>query len=118
MFACPSGHVLVKPNFLHYSDESRAVTPHPSVIRGMLRILLEEGYGNVMLGVVRKGNVKSVLSLWSRIMNRVGRPVIDKNKCLKCGVCVEHCPVEGGAIHFENGKNRPPVYDYSKCIRC
>ena len=75
-------------------------------------------YGNAEFDVVRKGSVKSVLSLWSRIMNRVGRPVIDKSKCLKCGVCVEHCPVEGGAIHFENGKDRPPVYDYSKCIRC
>lgn len=46
------------------------------------------------------------------------RPYVDGNLCKKCGVCVEACPVEGKALHFENGRKEPPVYDYKKCIRC
>lgn len=46
------------------------------------------------------------------------RPRIRPELCRKCGVCVESCPVEGGAIHFSNGRKKPPVYDYKKCIRC
>ncbi len=46
------------------------------------------------------------------------RPVIDKKKCVACGICVEHCPVPGKAVNFTNGRKNPPVYDYSKCIGC
>lgn len=47
------------------------------------------------------------------------RPVIDAAKCVKCGICVGSCPVEGKALQFLDGnKSRPPVYDYKKCIRC
>ena len=46
------------------------------------------------------------------------RPYIDKKACVKCGVCVQHCPVPGKAVNFTKGKNQPPVYDYSRCIRC
>lgn len=46
------------------------------------------------------------------------KPRIVPEKCVKCGVCVESCPVEGKAVSFRNGKKQPPVYDYKKCIRC
>jgi ferredoxin len=47
------------------------------------------------------------------------RPEIDPNKCIKCGICVDSCPVEGKALNFkDNDKTKPPVYNYSKCIRC
>jgi uncharacterized protein (DUF362 family)/NAD-dependent dihydropyrimidine dehydrogenase PreA subunit len=46
------------------------------------------------------------------------RPVIDPAKCVKCGVCVESCPVEGKALGFRKGRKKPPVYSYEKCIRC
>ncbi len=46
------------------------------------------------------------------------RPVIDPALCVRCGVCVEHCPVPGKALHFRSGRDKPPVYDYKKCIRC
>ena len=46
------------------------------------------------------------------------KPYVDREKCVKCGVCVESCPVEGKALAFQNGRREPPVYDYKKCIRC
>lgn len=46
------------------------------------------------------------------------RPRILPDLCRKCGVCVESCPVEGKALSFANGRDKPPVYDYKKCIRC
>ena len=46
------------------------------------------------------------------------RPVIDAAACIKCGRCVEACPVPGKALRFENGRRSPPRYDYDLCIRC
>ena len=79
---------------------------------------LFDRFGNPDFNVARKGYPRSFLGAFSRIATKLSRPVIDKTKCIHCGVCVEHCPVTGGAVHFDNGKDSPPVYDYSKCIRC
>lgn len=46
------------------------------------------------------------------------KPYINPQNCVKCGVCVESCPVEQKAISFKNGRASVPVYDYKKCIRC
>ncbi len=54
----------------------------------------------------------SVLSFFSR------RPEIRTERCIRCGICIAHCPVPGKAISFQNGKDKPPVYDRKKCIRC
>lgn len=76
-------------------------------------------YGNPHFDVNRKKSPKAFLGLLSRVMTALAhRPVIDKEKCIKCGICVNHCPVVGKAVTFKNGKNNPPVYDYKKCIRC
>ena len=49
----------------------------------------------------------------------VPRPVIDKNKCVRCGNCVTVCPVTPKAVNWAAGdKTRPPVHDYRICIRC
>ncbi|HEQ78863.1 MAG TPA: 4Fe-4S dicluster domain-containing protein, partial [Euryarchaeota archaeon] len=48
----------------------------------------------------------------------VRRPVIDNNKCIKCGNCVEACPIPKKALKISKGKMRPPVYNYDNCIRC
>ena len=46
------------------------------------------------------------------------KPVIMEELCIRCGVCVEACPVEN-ALMFKSGKHLdPPIYDYNKCIRC
>ncbi len=49
----------------------------------------------------------------------VPKPKINEHKCVKCGVCVLMCPVEGKAVNWsEAGKKVAPIYDYDKCIRC
>ena len=45
------------------------------------------------------------------------RPVVDEEKCTRCGVCTKVCPVPGKAISFANGRDLPPVYN-KKCIKC
>lgn len=47
------------------------------------------------------------------------RPVIDKGQCNVCGTCVVMCPTEPKAIDWSKGdKSKPPVHNYSRCIRC
>lgn len=47
------------------------------------------------------------------------RPVIDADKCIKCGVCVEMCPVKPAVVNWpDEERSNVPVYDYSRCIRC
>lgn len=54
------------------------------------------------------------------VTNRlVARPRILKERCVKCGVCVETCPARPKALSWPGGdRSVPPVYDYSRCIRC
>lgn len=76
-------------------------------------------YGNAEFDVARNKAKRTLLASYSNIMTKFARrPFIDKDLCVKCGMCVEHCPVPGKAVDFKNGKDKPPVYDYSKCIRC
>ena len=46
------------------------------------------------------------------------RPAIIEARCIKCGRCVEACPVPEKAVRFTEGRKRPPQYDYDLCIRC
>lgn len=80
---------------------------------------LQDTCGNNSFDVPREKPRKTFLKQYSSLMTRfTRRPSIDKKKCIKCGICVEHCPVVGKAVDFKNGKENPPVYDYTKCIRC
>lgn len=76
-------------------------------------------FGKKNFDVRREKDKVNILGLLSRITGRFTRkPYIDADKCVKCGVCVNHCPVRGRAVTFKNGKDNIPVYDYEKCIRC
>jgi len=47
------------------------------------------------------------------------KPVIDPAQCVKCGLCVNACPVPEKALRFRRGRReRPPVHHYDLCIRC
>ncbi len=47
------------------------------------------------------------------------RPEIENEACITCGICVQHCPVIPKAVNWLDGnKKQPPVYHYSRCIRC
>jgi uncharacterized protein (DUF362 family)/ferredoxin len=47
------------------------------------------------------------------------RPTIKPEACTQCGTCVKVCPVEPKALSWtDEGHKEPPVYDYTKCIRC
>jgi uncharacterized protein (DUF362 family)/Pyruvate/2-oxoacid:ferredoxin oxidoreductase delta subunit len=47
------------------------------------------------------------------------RPYIEAEKCIKCGVCVNVCPVKPKAVDWHDGnKFSPPSYKYDRCIRC
>ena len=53
------------------------------------------------------------------------KPVILKERCIRCGACVAACPLDDKALLFpgkdhsaHEGKKDVPVYDYKKCIRC
>jgi len=46
------------------------------------------------------------------------KPVIDEALCVRCGKCVEACPVPDKAVRFDDGRKAPPRYHYDLCIRC
>lgn len=59
---------------------------------------------------------------WERLAKALNifqkKPYIQKELCIRCGICVKSCPVPEKAVNFKNGREQPPVYDYKKCIRC
>jgi len=49
----------------------------------------------------------------------VPKPVITKEKCVRCGLCITVCPAKPKAVGWPDGDtSRPPVHDYRTCIRC
>lgn len=62
----------------------------------------------------KKGLMNQLVQKWVS-----PRPVIDDNKCVACGTCVDICPVSPKALSFsDDSKGIAPVYDYDLCIRC
>ena len=76
-------------------------------------------YGNPDFNVDRTEVRKNI---WTRMAGALKifqkKPYIETDKCVRCGICVQSCPVPGKAVDFRQGKAHPPVYDYKKCIRC
>lgn len=49
----------------------------------------------------------------------VPKPAINPHRCIRCGICIEGCPVQPAVVDwYQEDKTKPPVYDYSRCIRC
>ncbi|MDZ7725384.1 MAG: DUF362 domain-containing protein [candidate division KSB1 bacterium] len=46
------------------------------------------------------------------------RPVIDSERCVRCGMCVRACPVSPKAVDWQDDDKKPPLYNYKRCIRC
>ena len=47
------------------------------------------------------------------------RPYIIGEQCVRCGLCVNMCPVSPKAVDWHDGnKKNPPSYQYDRCIRC
>ena len=63
---------------------------------------------------------KEVKKLWRNIRfiarHFQRKPYIVEKDCIRCGICVEACPVDGKALVLN--KPNVPVYDYKKCIAC
>jgi len=66
---------------------------------------------------VKNERVKFVQKLFKNFLLR--KPIIDPEKCIKCGICVDACPLKDKALNFpDDSKKSPPKYTYKKCIRC
>ncbi|MEA3253620.1 MAG: 4Fe-4S binding protein [Chloroflexota bacterium] len=48
---------------------------------------------------------------------RAERPVVDKEKCIKCGLCWLHCP-DAAMKHLEDGYYEPDLYYCKGCGIC
>lgn len=49
----------------------------------------------------------------------VPRPVIAKERCIRCGLCIAVCPAKPKAVDWLHGDTtQPPAHDYRTCIRC
>lgn len=76
-------------------------------------------YGNPEFQVDRRVVRENIWSRMARALKLFQKkPYIQQDLCIRCGICVESCPVPGKAVDFSKGRNQPPVYDYKKCIRC
>ena len=74
---------------------------------------------NTSFNISHKKLTKEDKNKFSILKKVVRQPYIINDKCKKCGVCVEVCPLEEKAVNWETkDKSKPPVYDYTKCIRC
>jgi uncharacterized protein (DUF362 family)/Pyruvate/2-oxoacid:ferredoxin oxidoreductase delta subunit len=54
------------------------------------------------------------------VSNRlVPKPVIVRERCVRCGLCITVCPARPKALGWRRGDtSQPPVHDYRACIRC
>ena len=84
-------------------------------------------YCNPHFDVMRDKNHGGKWAYLDKLKFLARKPVILKDKCVRCGACVAACPLEDKAVFFpekagnetdKNAGKNVPVYDYKKCIRC
>lgn len=74
-----------------------------------------ERYGNKNYDVYRGTDKKTQIRLLQPIQPLLQKkPYIIKEKCVKCGICVDSCPLEKKALKIK----RYTQYNYKLCIRC
>ncbi len=92
----------------------------PTIRDGLARQLLDElAVPDFVKGRLTRGIFSGMLSVGAPVLKRhvLRRPVILPDKCVRCGRCVDACPVPGKAL-IQSDSKAVPVYDYFKCIRC
>lgn len=75
-----------------------------------------QNYGNGAFNVQRAAEFRGALNqvkFLKPILEK--KPIVKKERCIGCAICVEACPVEGKAIKIINKK---ATYEYNKCIKC
>ncbi len=82
-----------------------------------------DDYCNPQFDVSRERRYSGKWAFLDKMKIFARKPVILKDRCIRCGACVAACPLEEKALDFPgkngNGEGKGiPVYDYEKCIRC
>ncbi len=81
----------------------------------MLSTEAVDKFGNKNYDVYRGIDRKTQIRLLEPIQPFLQKkPYIIKEKCVKCGICVDSCPVEKKAIRLKTY----PQYNYKLCIKC
>ncbi len=71
----------------------------------------------VSRGPIRDLSPQGILSIIDNLIAQ--RPVLNTRRCVRCGQCVQACPVQPKALDWRDGNTKqPPTYTYSRCIRC
>lgn len=96
-------------------DDIEILTPEGKITFRQVSELYGKADFQVFRGSSAKGYMQRLSSLVPALRER---PVADPNLCIRCGMCVESCPVEGKAIFLDKKQDKAPRYDYKKCIRC
>lgn len=94
-------------------EHIRVVTPQGEITVAQA----QKNYGREDFDVFRGPMKRSLLAKLFPLLPRLqSRPVVDRSKCIACGLCEKACPVPEKAVH--SGHGQKARYDYSKCIRC
>lgn len=92
---------------------------------GRIEVMTEEGcltvdqaadiYGTKDFDVYRGTDRKTQIKMLKHINPFLEKkPYILKDRCVKCGICAETCPLQEKAIVMKGY----PKYDYRRCIKC